>query len=81
MTDRLSIAALSLLLTLTAGGALAQTPPATPATMAAPAAPPMMKKGAKPRTAQSIACSAKADAQNLHGKPRKGFMSSCKAGK
>jgi hypothetical protein len=41
----------------------------------------MMKKGSKPRTAQSIACSGKADAQNLHGKPRKAFMSACKAGK
>ena len=37
--------------------------------------------GKKPRTAQSIECSSKATAQGLHGKPRKQFMKSCKAGK
>ena len=30
------------------------------------------------RSAKSIECSQKADAQNLHGKPRKHFMRECK---
>ena len=33
---------------------------------------------AKPRTAKSLECSKQADAKNLHGKPRKTFMSTCK---
>jgi hypothetical protein len=34
---------------------------------------------AKPeRTAKSLACSKEADGKNLHGKPRKKFMSQCK---
>ncbi|HEX4767421.1 MAG TPA: PsiF family protein [Lichenihabitans sp.] len=74
---------------LGAGAAFAQTAtpaaPAAPAPAAAPAAPatPMapMKKGMKPRSAKSLACSADADKQGLHGKPRKTFMSKCKAGK
>jgi hypothetical protein len=32
------------------------------------------------RSAKSIECSQKADAQNLHGKPRKHFMHDCKHG-
>jgi psiF repeat len=32
------------------------------------------------RSAKSIECSQKADAQNLHGKPRKHFMRDCKHG-
>ncbi len=32
------------------------------------------------RTARSIECSQRADAQNLHGKPRKHFMRECKHG-
>jgi len=32
------------------------------------------------RSAKSIECSQKADAQNLHGKPRKRFMRDCKHG-
>ena len=32
------------------------------------------------RSAKSIECSQKADAQNLHGKPRKQFMRECKHG-
>jgi psiF repeat len=32
------------------------------------------------RSAKSIECSHKADAQNLHGKPRKQFMLECKHG-
>ncbi len=77
---------------LGAGAAFAQTatpaapaPATAPAPAAAPAAPdtPMapMKKGMKPRTAKSMACSADADKQGLHGKSRKTFMSKCKAGK
>jgi hypothetical protein len=30
------------------------------------------------RTAKSIECSKQADAKNLHGKPRKAFMRTCK---
>ena len=34
---------------------------------------------AKPeRTAKSLECSKQADAKNVHGKPRKVFMSKCK---
>jgi psiF repeat len=32
------------------------------------------------RSAKSIECSQKADAQNLHGRPRKHFMHECKRG-
>ena len=32
------------------------------------------------RSARSIECSKKADAQSLHGKPRKHFMRECKHG-
>ncbi len=32
------------------------------------------------RSARSIECSQKADAQDLHGKPRKHFMHRCKGG-
>ena len=30
------------------------------------------------RTAKSLECSKQADTQNLHGKPRKAFMRTCK---
>ena len=50
-------------------------------------APTTMKPQAQPgaedagaRSAKSIECSQKADAQNLHGKPRKHFMHECKHG-
>lgn len=33
-----------------------------------------------PRSARSLECSQKADAQALHGKPRKHFMRRCKGG-
>jgi hypothetical protein len=36
--------------------------------------------GAAARSAKSIECSQKADAQNLHGKPRRHFMHECKHG-
>jgi len=32
------------------------------------------------RSAKSIECSQKADAQDLHGKPRKHFIHNCKRG-
>ena len=32
----------------------------------------------KPRTAKSLECSKQADTKNLHGKPRKSFMRTCK---
>ncbi len=72
----------SLALPLAAGGAVAQTaaPVAAPAGAAATMTP-MAKRSEKPRTAQSLECSKKADAQNVHGKPRKTFMSKCKAGR
>ncbi len=86
MTTRLTILA-AVALSLAAGGAFAQTAaPAAPApAMAAPAAgatmAPMAKKGEKPRTAQSLECSKKADAANVHGKPRSAYMRKCKEGK
>ncbi|WP_374547985.1 PsiF family protein [Rhodoblastus sp.] len=51
--------------------------PAAAAPAAAPAAP-AAKAPAKPRSAKSLECSKQADSQNLHGKPRKQFMSTCK---
>lgn len=73
---------------LGAGPVLAQAPattaaPAAPAatTTAKPAAPATMPKtkAAKPaRTDASLACSKDADSKNIHGKPRKKFMSECK---
>jgi hypothetical protein len=35
-------------------------------------------KGAKPRTAVSLACSGQADAKGVHGKARTRFMAACK---
>ena len=76
-----SLITAGVMLALSAGGALAQAAaPSSPAPAAAPA-PAGGSMGKKPRTAQSIQCSSKATAQNLHGKPRKQFMKSCKAGK
>jgi psiF repeat len=60
----------------------AQTPasppaaPGAPATPAAPAAPKMKA----PMSAKDKECSAKADAQGLHGKARKEFRAKCKKG-
>src|SRR5262249_23136747 len=57
--------------------------PAAPAKPAAPKAPmspeAMAKKAAM--SAKAKECSAKADAQGLHGKARKEFREKCKAGK
>lgn len=77
MITRLTLAG-AIALSLSAGGAFAQT---TAAPAMAPAAPAPMTKAAKPRTAQSLECSKKADAQNIHGKPRSAFMRKCKVGK
>ena len=81
-----SIALISML--AFSGAAFAQAPatpaaPAAPAVAApkAPAAPAMPAAGAKkPRSEKSMECSKQADTQNLHGKPRKAFMSKCKKG-
>ena len=65
----------------------AQAPAPAPATPTAPAAPkaPAVPKVPKPMDAATKAlakeCSAKADAQGLHGKARKEFREKCKHGK
>lgn len=46
----------------------------------APAAPHAVTEDAGARSARSLECSQKADAQDLHGKPRKRFMRDCKHG-
>ena len=72
------IPALAIAFALTTGAAFAQTATPAPATPAPAAAAPA-KKVEAPRTAVSLACSAAADKQNLHGKKVRGkFMSDCK---
>ncbi len=44
------------------------------------ARPHSVPEDAGARSAKSLECSQKADAQNLHGKPRKHFMRDCKHG-
>ena len=44
------------------------------------ASPPAAPGDAAARSAKSIECSQKADAENLHGKQRKLFMRECKHG-
>ena len=63
---------------LSTGAAMAQTgtPAAVPATTTKKAVAPA-KKAPAPRSAESIACSKEADAQNLKGKPRKAFRAKC----
>lgn len=74
------VLAAALAMSLPAGAAFAQA--SAPAAAAPTAAPMATKKGmAKPRTAQSLECSKKADAANVHGKPRSAFMRKCKSGK
>ncbi len=60
--------------------AIAQTPSAAPVAKApaAKASPANPVRTPVVRTAKSLDCSKQADAKNLHGKPRKSFMSSCK---
>jgi hypothetical protein len=68
--------------------ATAQTPTPSSPPAAQPKAPPAAaakkveaktgaKAPAKPRTAESIACSAEADKKKLHGKERKTFRAKC----
>ena len=65
------------------------SPPAAPAAPAAPKAPAMPKAPVMPKAhamsaddmakkAKSKECSAQADAQKLHGKPREEFRAKCK---
>ena len=70
---------------LAAGPALAQTAtstkPAPTASAKVAAANAGVAKAANTpavRSAKSLDCSKQADAKGLHGKPRKGFMSTCK---
>ena len=65
---------------LIGSAAVAQTSPSAPNTQAARAKTSSAKPAKAPavRTAKSLDCSKQADAKGLHGKPRKGFMSSCK---
>ena len=65
------------------------TPPAVPAAPAAPKLPAAPKAPAMPKAmsagdmakkAKSKECSAQADAQKLHGKPREEFRAKCKKG-
>jgi hypothetical protein len=55
-------------------------PPATMAAPVAPAGPAMPKKPKGPMSAKAKECSAKADAQGLHGKARQEFREKCKKG-
>jgi hypothetical protein len=64
MAIKTFVAAIGILALLNTGAAYAQAAAA--------------KTEAKPRTAKSLECSKQADTKNLHGKPRKKFMSSCK---
>lgn len=74
MTIKMLLAAVGTLAMLSTGAAYAQAPAkAQPA-----AASTANKKAQAPRTAKSLECSKQADAQSLHGKPRKKFMSKCK---
>ncbi len=53
---------------------------ATPVEMKPSDAAPGAEPDAGARSAKSIECSQKADAQDLHGKPRKHFIHECKRG-
>ena len=77
MQTRIVAFAIAALLT---GAAAAQTPAPTPTAKPAAAKTSTAKPAKAPvvRTAKSLDCSKQADAKGLHGKPRKGFMSSCK---
>jgi hypothetical protein len=74
------VAALSILVSSSAFAfdAAAPDPAAASNSMQPHATPASEDAGA--RSAKSIECSQKADAQNLHGKPRKHFMHDCKHG-
>ena len=62
MTIKMLFAAVGTVAMLSTGVAYAQT----------------AKKVQAPRTEKSLACSKEADGKNLHGKPRKKFMRTCK---
>lgn len=65
------------------GGAFAFDAAAPDDSTSAPTTTTTQQPGAEDagaRSAKSIECSQKADAQNLHGKPRKHFMHECKHG-
>ena len=64
----------------TAQGALAFDAAAPDTSTGASTTKPKESKDPAARSAKSIECSQKADAQNLHGKPRKHFMRDCKHG-
>jgi len=72
-----ALACAAALCALASGGAFAFDAASDPAPAGAASAAP---GGAGARTARSLECSQKADAKNLHGKPRKHFMSECKHG-
>jgi len=69
MTIKMFFAALGTVAMLSGGVAYAQTAAEKPAAA---------KKVQAPRTEKSLACSKEADGKNLHGKPRKKFMRTCK---
>jgi hypothetical protein len=85
MTTSLVKYAAAAAISLCASLALAQTNAQTPASPAAkPAATSPAASAptpAKPRSALSLECSKKADAQGLRGKARKKFRPACKRGK
>ena len=70
-TSRVALAAFASVFLVTSAFAQTAAPAPAPAAKMAP-------KAEKPRTAESIACSAEADTKGLHGKERKKFMSECK---
>jgi psiF repeat len=85
MTTSLVKYAAAAAICLCASFALAQTSaqkPASPAAKPAATSPAASTPApAKPRSALSLECSKKADAQGLHGKARRKFRSECKRGK
>ena len=72
MTIRMLLATAATLALLGGGATYAQAPASDKPAAAAKAKP--------ARTAKSLECSKQADEKNLHGKPRKKFMSECKKG-
>jgi hypothetical protein len=57
---------------------MSATSPATPAAPAPSAAPQVSSADAAAKKAKAKECSAKADAQGLHGKARREFREKCK---
>ena len=75
--QKLALAAAALLFSIGAAAAQTTPPPATTTTPPAKESKAKAKTPAKPRSAESLECSKQADAQNLHGKPRKTFRAKC----